>query len=76
MQKADKAPLQNKTKTKTVYRIRESLPGAFAVEVELVGEPLDLTRDVGTKCVVLPGKKKEGRRFRGSEVCVLDLTGD
>jgi hypothetical protein len=53
-------------KTKQIYRVRESLPGAFVVE------ELDLTRDVGRKDVRI----KKGKTFRKSEVCVLDLTGE
>ena len=49
---------------KQVYRVRDSLPGSFAIE------ELDLTGDVGQV------KEKQGKRFRMSGVGVLDLTGD
>jgi Holliday junction resolvase YEN1 len=51
---------------KTVYRIRDSLPGTFAIE------EVDLTNNVGTKNV----RVKKGRKFRHSEISILDLTGD
>jgi hypothetical protein len=61
-----------KVKKKQVYRIRESLPGAFAIE------ELDMTKDVGVMDVnmQLGGKGKKGKVFRMSGVGVLDLTGD
>ncbi|KIW03895.1 uncharacterized protein PV09_04738 [Verruconis gallopava] len=51
----------------SVYRVRESLPGSFAIDT------IDMTNDIGTINVSLP---KMGRRFRMSEVSVLDLTGE
>jgi Holliday junction resolvase YEN1 len=53
-------------KIKQIYRIRDSLPGAFAIE------ELDMTKDVGREAVKIP---KKGKTFRKSEVSVLDLTG-
>ena len=63
----DKTILRANPGKRNVIRVRESLQGAFAIE------EVDLTNDVGkTKAM----SAKERRLFRGSEVSVLDLTGD
>ena len=61
-------PAAAKVQKKQVYRVRESLPGAFAIE------ELDMTKDIGVQNVLI--RQKKGKTFRMSGVGVLDLTGD
>jgi hypothetical protein len=65
--------LPSKIAKRQIYRVRDSLPGAFAIE------ELDMTNDVGTgsvKSKVMNRERGKGKTFRKSEVSVFDLTGD